>query len=242
VVVRLTDRLEYVKRDEYTTRSLHSSASRTTPVAASEVTSTASQHIVDGTGVQEKSTGRTHGYTERRGMHMPIESMNVCRKRSAVFFESVDAWRRCWKLVHVNIRFHCAFEEAQTSRAGTGRQLRANGRTASMQMNGVETSTSVTCLYRLVQSLEPTLACSKQGWLKEGQTSRNRVLAKHYAKAYTLSHGGPMYMFASRLIGSTSSVSFIICMIGTARTLHVEHSVSIGKDSQVPSQKRGTEE
>lgn len=188
--MRLTDRLEYVcaavaeavKRDEYTTRSLYSSTSRTTPVLASEVTSTASQRIVNGMGVQEKSTGRTHGYIERRGMHMPIESMNVCRKHSAVFFEGVDAWRRCWKLVHVNIRFHCAFEEAQTSRAGTGRQLRANGRTASIQTNGVETSTSVTCLYRLVQSLGPTLACSKQGWFKEGQTSRNRVLAKHTRK------------------------------------------------------------
>jgi hypothetical protein len=140
---------------------------------------------VDGTGVQEKSTERTHGYTERRDMHMPIESMNVCRNCSAVFFESVDAWRRCWKLVHVNTRFHCALEEAQTSRAGTGRQLRANGRTASMKTNGVETSTSGTYLYRLVQSLGPTLACSKQGWFKEGQTSRNRVLANHTRKLPT---------------------------------------------------------
>lgn len=40
-----------VKRDEYTISSLHSSTSRTTPVAASEATSTALRRIVDGTEV-----------------------------------------------------------------------------------------------------------------------------------------------------------------------------------------------
>jgi hypothetical protein len=40
---------------------------------------------------------------------MPIAPRKTGRKRSAVFSEYVDALRRCWNLVHVDIRFNCAF-------------------------------------------------------------------------------------------------------------------------------------
>lgn len=40
---------------------------------------------------------------------MPIGSRKTGGKRSAGFSEDVDALRRCWNLVHVDIRFNCAF-------------------------------------------------------------------------------------------------------------------------------------
>lgn len=40
---------------------------------------------------------------------MPVGLRKTGRKRSVVFSEDVDALRRCWNLVHVDIRFNCAF-------------------------------------------------------------------------------------------------------------------------------------
>jgi hypothetical protein len=45
-------------------------------------------------------------------MQMPIGSRKTGRKRSAVFSEDVDALRRCWNLVHADIRFDCAFSQS----------------------------------------------------------------------------------------------------------------------------------